>query len=174
MTFLTSMEDIFMIEYHMGTCDTAFESLKYVFSNKNILVNGGSTPVDFLLYLCISEPLFSCISLQLTNIQHLGNTCWLNVDQNFVIEKYDISAFKCRVSHPHSTFIHEFMISWVFTTIMHILKWSIFLSNFWKVKNSQILIFRQHLWTPCVRYEYNDHLTSKGSISSPFSSNIMV
>ena len=45
---------------------------------------------------------------------------------------------------------------------------------FREAKNGKIFDFRQHLLTTCAQYDHNDYRTSKGSIWTLFTSNIMV
>ena len=162
-----------MTNCHMRTCDTASKSLRCIFFDQKNLVNGGSTPVDLLAVFVSIGPYFKVYFCTKAQIQHLGNTCWPSVDQHFFIWKYVISAFKCRINRPHSAFLNEYLIWWLSAIFTYFLRWSKTLTIFWKVKNDQIRNFRQHLWTTCVRYEYNHYLTSKGSISSLLTSNIM-
>ena len=104
----------------------------------------------------------------------LVNTCWLNVDQNFIFQKYGISAFKCRINRLHIFFIGEDSMRWTSVIFMSIFMWPIFSILFWKVKNGKIHNFRQLLLTTCVWYQYDDYGGSQRFIWSLFLPNIMV
>ena len=53
---------------------------------------------------------FSCVYM----ICHLGNICWPDVAQNNMVEKYNVSAFKRALKHPHSFLRSEYRCSQIF------------------------------------------------------------